>query len=107
MPLIRLQQINANKKSLSVVLRFGNTTNKTYKVGDSLGLFRIVEISRDLNFNYDGSTEDSFIVIAHGTVKYKIPYKGEFRIERDSDKVEIENSYFDAHKHLKKEIVRV
>jgi hypothetical protein len=27
--LIRLQQINTNKNSLSVVLRFGNTSNKT------------------------------------------------------------------------------
>lgn len=107
MALIRLQQINSNKNSLSVVLRFGNTSNKTYKLGAKLGLFTIVEISKDANFNYDGSTQDSFIVISNGISKYRIPYKGEFRIERNSTTLECDNSYFDAHKHLNKQVIKL
>lgn len=107
MALIRLQQINENKTSNSVVLRFGNTSNKTYKTGDKLGLFTILEISKDPKFGYNGSTDLSYIVISNGQDKYKVPYKGEFRINRDSTVLEFENSHWDAHRHLNKKVEKI
>lgn len=104
--LVRLQQLNENKNSTSAVLRFGNTRNKTYNVGDKLGKYTITTISADEHFSYDRSSAKSFIILSSDTAQYKIPYKGEFRIESNGE-LKAENSYFHSHLHLNKNVEKL